>query len=122
LLSSVDVVAKEQIIGLGRKAAIFKKTQQVVVLSVDIATDFDGCLKLKQHGLANQDIATPKAEHLDFGLRHVHLLSGTGAPDTAKIKQEESCEAYRFDGDSLQSKYIKRMFVGLTNKMGDFVM
>jgi hypothetical protein len=47
LLSPVDVVAKENIIGLGRKAAVFKKTQQIVVLSVDIATDFDGCLKLK---------------------------------------------------------------------------
>ena len=36
LLPTIDVVAEKQVVGVGRKAAIFKKTQQVVVLPVDV--------------------------------------------------------------------------------------
>lgn len=42
LFASVDVIAKEKIVGLGREAAILEKTQQVVVLPVDITTDLEG--------------------------------------------------------------------------------
>lgn len=41
LLASVHVVAKEQVVGLRRETAIFKETQQVVILSVDIAADLN---------------------------------------------------------------------------------
>lgn len=37
LFAAVDVVAQEQIVGLWRKAAVLEQTQQVVVLTVDVA-------------------------------------------------------------------------------------
>mmetsp|Transcript_46438 Transcript_46438/g.94613 ORF Transcript_46438/g.94613 Transcript_46438/m.94613 type:complete len:335 (-) Transcript_46438:226-1230(-) len=51
LLSAVDVVTEEQVVGVWGKAAVLKQAQQVVVLSVDIATDLDGRLQLQQDGL-----------------------------------------------------------------------
>lgn len=36
LLSSVDVVAKEQVVGLGRETPILEDPQQVIVLSMDV--------------------------------------------------------------------------------------
>jgi hypothetical protein len=44
LLATVNVVAKENVIGLRREATVLKQTQQVVVLSVYISTDLDWCL------------------------------------------------------------------------------
>jgi len=41
LLSSVDVVAKEEVVGLGREPAVLKDAKQVVVLAVNITTNFD---------------------------------------------------------------------------------
>ena len=37
LLASVDVVAQEQVVRLGREAAILEQAQQVVVLAVNVA-------------------------------------------------------------------------------------
>lgn len=39
LLASVYVVAKEEVVGLRREAAILKKPQQVIILAMDIATN-----------------------------------------------------------------------------------
>lgn len=39
LLSSVDVVTKEEVVGLGRETTVLKKAQQVIILAVDIAAD-----------------------------------------------------------------------------------
>ena len=37
LLASVDVVAQEQVVRLGRESAILEQAQQVVVLAVNVA-------------------------------------------------------------------------------------
>lgn len=42
LLASVDVVTEEEVVGLRREAAVLEKTQQVVILAVDIAADLRG--------------------------------------------------------------------------------
>jgi len=42
LLSSIDVVTEKNVIGLGRESSVFKESQQIVVLSVDITADLDG--------------------------------------------------------------------------------
>lgn len=42
LLASVNVIAKEQVVGLGGEAAIFEETEEIVVLAVDITTDLQG--------------------------------------------------------------------------------
>ena len=39
LLATVDVVTQEQVVGLGREATVFEKTQKIVVLAVDITAD-----------------------------------------------------------------------------------
>ena len=45
LLASVDVVAEENVVGLGGEAAVLKEAQQVVVLAVDVPADLDGRLE-----------------------------------------------------------------------------
>lgn len=42
LLAAVDVVTKEEVVGLGRETAVFEKAQKVVVLAVDVTTDLEG--------------------------------------------------------------------------------
>ena len=39
LLATVDVVTEEEVVGLGREAAVFEETEKVVVLAVDITAD-----------------------------------------------------------------------------------
>ena len=36
LLSSIDIISKEEVVGLWREAAVLEQTQQVVVLAVNI--------------------------------------------------------------------------------------
>lgn len=48
LLATVDVVTQEQVVGLGRKAAIFEEAQQVVILTVDVTADLFSPLELAQ--------------------------------------------------------------------------
>ena len=38
-ISSVDVVAQEEILGIGRRSAHFKQFHQIVKLSVNVATN-----------------------------------------------------------------------------------
>ncbi len=40
LLASVHIVAQEQVVGLGRKAAVLEQAQQIVVLTVDVTCFF----------------------------------------------------------------------------------
>lgn len=39
LLTSVDVVTEEKVVGLWREAAVFEETEQIVVLTVDVTAD-----------------------------------------------------------------------------------
>lgn len=39
LFATVDVVSEEEVVGLRREATVFKKTQEIVVLTVNITTD-----------------------------------------------------------------------------------
>ena len=84
LLSTVDVVAEEDVVGLRRESAVFEQTEEVVVLSVNVSADLDGGLELEEHGLADEQIAAAEAEHLDLGLRQVDLLAGSGSADAAE--------------------------------------
>lgn len=42
LLAPIHVVAEEEVVRLGREAAIFEETEQVIVLPVDITADLRG--------------------------------------------------------------------------------
>lgn len=39
LLSAIDVVAQEEVVGFGREASVLKEAQEIVVLAMDIAAD-----------------------------------------------------------------------------------
>jgi hypothetical protein len=81
LLTSVDVVAEEKVVGLGGETAVLKQAQQIVVLTVDIAADLDGSLKLKEDGLGDENLAGLGAEEADFRLEELDLLAGAAASD-----------------------------------------
>lgn len=87
LLATVDVITKEQIVGLRRESTVLEKTQEVVVLSVDITADLeraqtrqtrgmpgagkvvtnlDGSFQLEQNGLRDEDLASFGAEITDL--------------------------------------------------------
>ena len=42
LLATVDVVAKEEVVGLRGETAVFEETQEIVVLTVDITANLKG--------------------------------------------------------------------------------
>lgn len=49
LLSTVDVVTKEEVVRLGREATVLEQTQQVIVLAVDVAANLLG----REGGVSN---------------------------------------------------------------------
>jgi len=57
-ITSVDVVTKEEISGLGGVATNFEKLHEIVVLSVDITTNGDGSVHLQEVGLGAQKLST----------------------------------------------------------------
>lgn len=42
LLATVDVITKEKVVCLWRETAVFEKTEEVIVLTVDVAADLLG--------------------------------------------------------------------------------
>lgn len=57
LLATVDVVTKEQVVCLWGETAVFEQTQEVIVLTVDVAADLNRSLELEQDGLRDEDLA-----------------------------------------------------------------
>lgn len=49
LLSSVDVITEEEVVGLGREATVLEESEKIVVLSVNITTDLTRRRKAGQH-------------------------------------------------------------------------
>jgi hypothetical protein len=68
LLSSINVITQEEIVCLGRESTVFKQSQQVVVLSVNISADLDGSFQFQQDWLCDEDFPCFRAEELDFVL------------------------------------------------------
>ena len=97
LLATVDVITKEEVVGLRRETTVLEQTQEVVVLAVDITTDLDesetksrtakksgyldGSLKLEEDGLGNENLAGSGAEVADLGLEKLDLLAGSATAD-----------------------------------------
>ena len=46
LLATVDVVAKEEVVGLGGETTVLEQTEQIVVLAVNISANLDECQQL----------------------------------------------------------------------------
>lgn len=57
-VTSIDVVAKEEVSGLGGVATNFKKFHKIVILSVDVTANCDGSIHLEKVGLSSQKLST----------------------------------------------------------------
>ena len=75
LLSSIDVVSQEQVVGLWRKGAVLEETEQVVVLAVHVAADFQRGLKLEKDWLRQEHLAGLKREIREEGIKVGLLLN-----------------------------------------------
>jgi hypothetical protein len=75
LLSTINVIAKEEIVGIGWEATVLKESEEVIVLAVDVTADFNGGLKLQQNRLVNENVSCLDAKATHFLLSEVYLLS-----------------------------------------------
>ena len=71
LLSSIDVVSKEQIVRLRWEVADLEDSQQVYELTVDVAGNNKRWVELDQVGLGNKDLLGFLDEHLNLLLSEV---------------------------------------------------
>lgn len=116
LLSTIYVVAKEQIVGGGRETAVLEETKEVIVLTVDIAyvggarvstraskqtskqqapqrnsprtANLDGRLKLEQDRLANENLASLHAKLPNLRLEQLHLLAGSASAHIEQARDD----------------------------------
>ena len=58
LLATVDVVTEEEVVSLRGETAVFKETQQVIVLAVDIAANLRGESRVRR-GFSRRIFRTP---------------------------------------------------------------
>lgn len=103
LLSSIDVVAEEEVVGFRGETAILEKPQEVVILPMDVAfaigerrisvrgssgkavktqkrehtANLNGCFQLEKDGLVNEDFPGLRAEILDFVFLELNGFSGS---------------------------------------------
>jgi len=89
LLATVDIVPEEEVIRLGREAAVLEEAQKVVVLPVNVSANLDGGLKLEEDGLADENLTGLGAQELDFVLGQVHLLAGAAATHFQRRRKEK---------------------------------
>lgn len=99
LLATVNVVPQKDVVRLGGKAPIFEESEKIVVLAVHISADLDGGLELQQHGLRDEQVAGPKAEHFDLGFGEIDLLAGAGAADAEELVDDD-VDWVRQEGDA----------------------
>lgn len=69
LLTSVDVVTEEEVVGLGREATVLEESEEIVVLSVDITADLNWSLEFEEDGLRDEDLTSLGTEITDLGLK-----------------------------------------------------
>lgn len=69
LLTSVDVVTEEEVVGLGREATVLEESEEIVILSVDITADLNWSLEFEEDGLRDEDLTSLGTEITDLGLK-----------------------------------------------------
>lgn len=79
LLSSVDVVTEEEVVGFRWESSVLKESKEIVVLSVDITANLNWCLELKEDWLGDEDLARLGAKVTDLSLQQLDLLSWSRA-------------------------------------------
>jgi hypothetical protein len=100
--AAIHIVAKEEVVGLGREATILKQAQEVVVLSVDVAWNtplampgetinhqhtrpqtayFYWSFEVEQSGLSQEDLAGLVNQTANLGLGQVDMLAELASLD-----------------------------------------
>ena len=69
-------IPEEEVVGIGREAAVLEEPQQVVVLAMDVAHDLDGRLQLQQSGLLSETFRRLLDEEGDIVSRQVDRRAG----------------------------------------------
>jgi uncharacterized protein YacL (UPF0231 family) len=77
LLTTIDVVTQEEVVGSGREAAIFEEAKEIVVLTVDITADLDGGFEFEKRTLTHDDFTSLKSEILDIVFRELNLFASS---------------------------------------------
>lgn len=80
LLATVDVVSEEEVIGFRREATVFEKTQEIVVLAVNVTTDLDWRFQFQQYRLRDENLPSLGAKIPNLRFQQLHLLSRPAAP------------------------------------------
>ena len=76
LLSPVDVIAQEQIVRLGREAAVLEQTQQVIILTMDVTCLWEiGAAREKQRERLVKMFGT-RNQPAELVVSHVYRFNG----------------------------------------------
>lgn len=73
ILSPINIVPKEEIIGIGRESACLEYFDQIAKLPMNIANYFDWGLELEEHWLGKVDIPAFSYYTLDFGFSEFQI-------------------------------------------------
>lgn len=106
MLSSIHIVSQKQIVGLWREAAVLEQSQQVVILTVNVTANFDGCLEFEEDGLSDKDFSSSSAQEFDFVLGEVDGLSRSVSSDCHECRTSIGCVTGRSD----KTKFSTRTF------------
>lgn len=79
LLTSINIIAEKEIVGLWRESAILKQSQQVWILSVNVSANLQRRFQFQQNRLLEENFAGLQAESADLLLGHANGPVGFGA-------------------------------------------
>lgn len=68
LTSSVDIVAKEEVVGIRGESRHVEETQQIMKLSMNVTDDLDRCADFEQHGLVQKDVSRCLGNFYNLGI------------------------------------------------------
>lgn len=85
LLSAINVVAEEQVVGVWREAAHLEHANQVGVLAVDIADNLDGRIQFQERRLGKEQLPSAVANSYNFGILEADTLGDL--PSVGGIQQ-----------------------------------
>ena len=71
--SPIDIVTEEEVVRIGRVATFVKVSQQILVLSMDVAAYGDRGLQFHQHRLLQEQLSSLLAQLSDFDFWKLYL-------------------------------------------------
>jgi len=88
LLSTINVVTHEEVVGLWWESSVFEEAEEIGELAVNITANLQRSLQLQQDRLGQEDVAGSKAESPDFGLGHLNRFARAASSDLEESGNE----------------------------------